>query len=115
MEVDLPHSHAVGPGLRLGDEGVDSLGSLPDLRRQGEAVDHRQHVRQRAVLVGVRMSVVVGMLVTVLVTVVVVVMTMGLPLLPAADQDGHVGAGDALAAGRLGSDLHPGEEGVHIR
>ena len=42
-------------------------------------------------------------------------MTMGLPLLPAADQDGHVGAGDALAAGRLGPDLHPGEEGVHIR
>ena len=55
------------------------------------------------------------MLVTVLVTVVVVVMTMGLPLLPAVDQDGHVGAGDALAAGRLGPDLHPGEEGVHIR
>ena len=87
-----------------------------------KAVDHRQHVRQRAVLVGVRMSVVVGMLVTVgmlvvvLVTVmVVVVMTMGLPLLPAVDQDGHVGAGDALAAGRLGPDLHAGEEGVHIR
>ena len=58
------------------------------------------------------------MLVVVLVTmmvVVVMVMTMGLPLLPAVDQDGHVGAGDALAAGRLGSDLHPGEEGVHIR
>ena len=122
VEVDLPYGNAVGLGLRLGDEAIDSLGPLPDLRRQGEAVDHRQHVRQRAVLVGVRMSVVVvmfvtvGMLVVVLVTVVVVVvMTMGLPLLPAADQDGHVGTGDALAAGRLGADLHPGKEGVHIR
>ena len=46
--------------------------------------------------------------------VVVMVMTMGLPLLPAVDQDGHVGTGDALAAGRLGPDLHTGEEGVHI-
>ena len=123
VEVDLPHRDTMGPGLRLGDEGVDSLGPLPDRGGQPhKAVNHRQHVRLGAVLVGVRMVVAmvmfvtVGMLVVVLVTVmVVVVMTMGLPLLLAVDQDGHVGAGDALAAGRLGSDLHPGEEGVHIR
>ena len=65
-------------------------------------------------VVAMVMFVTVGMLVAVMV-VVVMVMTMGLPLLPAVDQDGHVGTGDALAAGRLGPDLHPGEEGVHIR
>ena len=42
-------------------------------------------------------------------------MTMGLPSSRPWTRDGHVGAGDALAAGRLGPDLHPGEEGVHIR
>ena len=47
VEVDLPHRDAVGPGLRLGDEGVDSLGPLPDRGGQPhKAVNHRQHVRQ---------------------------------------------------------------------
>ena len=120
VEVDLPHLHTVGLGLRLGQQAVDLLRLLPHALRQVKAVDHGGDLRQRGVVVAhwavvvvvFRLPVIVVMPMGIVVVLPVVVVVMAVLLLPCRHHLG-MGAGNAAGGRRLKGHRDLRMEAVH--